>query len=49
MGQAESSSVELEDLSLENRRRKFFTDDELRRGRSNNNISCNQHKNYLSS
>ena len=39
MGQVESSSAELEDLSFENGRRKLFTDDELRRGRSNNNIS----------
>lgn len=45
IGQTESSSAEVEDLSLENGRRKFFTDDEFRRGRSNNNISCHQHKN----
>jgi len=42
MGHAEPSSAELNDLSLEKGRRRFFTDDELRRGRSNNNISCNQ-------
>jgi hypothetical protein len=42
MGQAVSSSSELEDFSLENGRRKFLTDDELRRGRSNNSISCHQ-------
>lgn len=43
IGQAESSSADVEDLSLENGRRKFFTDDEFKRGRSNNNISCHQH------
>lgn len=40
MGQVVSSPSELEDLFLENGRRKFLIDDELRRGRSNNNISC---------
>lgn len=45
IGQAESSSAEVEDLSLENGRRKFFTDDEFKRGRSSNSISCHQHKN----
>lgn len=49
MGQVKSSSFELDDLSLENGRRRFFIEDEFRRGRSNNNISCHQHKNYLSS
>lgn len=42
MGQAVSSSAVLEDLSLENGRRKFLTDDELRRGSSSNSISCHQ-------
>jgi hypothetical protein len=40
MGHAVLSSPELDDLSLEKGRRRFFTDDEFRRGRSNNNISC---------
>jgi len=42
MGHAEPSSDELDDLSFEKGRRRFFTDDELRRGRSNSNISCHQ-------
>lgn len=41
MGQAVSSSAELEALSLENGLRRFLMDDELRRGRSNKSISCN--------
>lgn len=40
MGHKFSSPVELDDLSLENGRRKFFMDEELRSGRSNSNISC---------
>lgn len=44
IGQALSSSAELEDFSLENGRRKFLTEEELRRGRSNSNISCHEHK-----
>lgn len=40
MGQTVSSRDEIEDLSFEKGRRKFLIDDELRRGRSNNNISC---------
>lgn len=42
MGHAVPSSDELDDLSFEKGRRRFFTDDELRRGRSNSNISCHQ-------
>ena len=44
MGHIVSSSAELGDLSLENGRRRFLTDDELRRGSSNSNISCHQNK-----
>jgi hypothetical protein len=43
------SSSELDDLSLEKGRRRFFTDDELRRGRSNNNISCHKNQTSLAS
>jgi len=42
MGHVVPSSAELDDLSLEKGRRRFFTDDELRKGRSRNNISYNQ-------
>lgn len=42
IGQVVSSSVELEDLSFENGQNIFLKVDELRRGRSNNNISCSQ-------
>jgi len=44
MGHAVPSSDELDDLSFEKGRRRFFTDDELRRGRSNSNISCHHLK-----
>lgn len=40
MGHKASSPSESEDLSFENGRRSFLTDDELRRGRSNSSISC---------
>jgi len=40
IGQVSSSTLELEDLSLENGLRNFLTDEELRRGRSSSNISC---------
>lgn len=43
-GQVPSSPVELEDLSFENELSKLLTDDELRRGSSNNNISCKSPK-----
>lgn len=44
MGHAVLSSAELDDLSFEKGRRRFLIDDELRRGRSNNNISCHQNQ-----